>query len=401
MPVIALLCATGSVYLFKSNFNDYVYQHARIVSVPETAKPVSYSEQLSAAEEFADHPIMSVTLPASMERATAFRQHVKDRSLSSVYVNPYTSEVSGTYQQKHSLMQTVRKLHGELLLGLPGTLFVELVASWFVVLTLTGIYIWWPANGFSIKGFFMVRTAHGKRIFWRDMHSVLAFWMSVFMLIVLAGGMPWTDVFGGNLKWVQKQTNTGYPPHWRNSQGLSSNYETASTVISLDQVVSISEARELSGEITIKLPVDDRGVYTISNRAFWLDDQQVIHVDQYSGDVIKALNWTQVGVLMELRQGFMRLHQGEYGRINLIAVLIVALTFLLATVSSLISYLLRKPKGEWGLPKAPESFNAGLPVVIIMGLLALVFPVFGASLLLILAFNGAMAVVRPNKVIEK
>ena len=401
MPVIALLCITGSIYLFKSNFNDYVYQDARFVSAPESAERASYSDQLNAAEAASDHHIMSVALPTSTERSTAFRQHAKAHSVNLIYINPYTNEVSGIYQQQQSLMQTVRKLHGELLLGLPGTLFVELVASWFIVLVLTGIYIWWPAKQFSIKGFFKVRRKQGRRIFWRDMHAVLAFWMSLFMLIILAGGMPWTEVFGDNLKWVQKQTNSGYPQHWRNAKGLKSDIQLASTnsTISLDRVVAIAKDHDLLGEITIKLPQDDSGVYTISNRALWLDDQKVIHVDQYSGAIVKALNWTQVGILMELRQVFMRLHQGEYGKPSLIAVLLVALTFFVATVSSLTSYLIRRPKGEWGLPRAPESFKVGLPVVIIITLLAILFPIFGASVVLIILVSWLTTLIGSRKAI--
>jgi len=390
MPVVALLCITGSIYLFKDNFNDYVYQDARFISALESAKVVPYADQLNAAREFSDHPIMSVTLPVSSKQATAFRQHAQAHSRNIVYVNPYTNVVSGTFQQKQTLMYTVRKLHGELLLGKPGTLLVELVASWFIVLVLTGIYVWWPARGFSIKGVFSVRRNQGRRLFWRDMHSVLAFWMSLFMLVILAGGMPWTDVFGDNLKWVQKQTNTGYPQHWRNAKGLASAPQAASTTgktVSLDQIAALAEIRDLPGTITIKLPKGRDGVYTISNRAFWLADQQVIHVDQYSGEVIKALNWTQVGILMELRQVFMRLHQGEYGKLSVIAVLLVALTFFVATVASLISYLIRKPKGEWGLPQAPESFKVGIPVLVAIGILAIVFPMFGASVILTLVFT--------------
>ena len=395
MPIVALLCITGSIYLFKSDFNNYVYQDARHVSAPLKTPAKSLNEQLNTAIGLTDHHIMSVTLPSNPNQATSFRQHSKGHSLDLLYVNPYTAELNGTYKQKESFMYTVRKLHGELLIGMPGTLVVELVASWFIVLILTGIYIWWPARGFSIRGFFMVRTNSTKRVFWRDMHAVLAFWMSLFLLVILAGGMPWTEFFGDNLKWVQNQTNTGYPQHWRNAKGLKSDTSSAlEQPISLDQVAAIGNAHNLTGTITIKLPNDDSGVYSISNRSLWLDDQEVIHIDQYSGDVIKALQWHQVGILMNLRQIFMRFHQGEYGRINLIAVLAVALTFFVATVASLISYLRRKPKDHWGLPKPPANFQIGIPVLAIIGLMAIVFPAFGASVIVILLLSGLNSFVK-------
>lgn len=385
IPFIALLCITGSIYLFKSNYNDIAYKDARFVEVPNDNSRYSYSSQLSVAEEAAETHIMSVRLPTWPNQSTVFKQHAKGHATNLVYVNPYTNQVTGSFEQKESLMHTVRKLHGELLLGMPGTLIVELVASWFIVLALTGIFVWWPKTRFSMGGFFSVRTNSTRRVFWRDMHSVLGFWMSAFMLIILAGGMPWTEVFGENLKWVQKQTDSGYPQHWRNAKGLESDIKLNHQVaLSLDDVIAISETRNLSGNITIKLPMKDTGVYTISNRSFWLDDQHVIHLDQYSGAVIKNLNWSQVGVLMNLRQVFMRLHQGEYGVVSLIVVLLVSLTFFIATLASIISYIGRKPKGRWGLPEVPEHFNAGIPIVLVMVFLGALFPTFGLSVILIL-----------------
>ncbi len=386
VPIMALLCITGAIYLFKGQFNDYVYDDARFTVSSEGQQHRPFSEQLNVAEGASDSHIMSVTLPQNSEQTTAFREHATRHARNLIYVNPYTSEVTGTYQQKESFMYTVRKLHGELLLGQVGTLVVELVASWFIVLALTGIYVWWPFKKFSASGFFTIRTNKTRKIFWRDMHAVLAFWMSLFMLIILAGGMPWTELFGDNLKWVQQQTNTGYPQHWRNSKGLESNLseDRSQSSISLDQVVDLSNEKNLKGEITIKIPMEPSGVFTVTNKSFWLEDQRVLHVDQYSGEIIKELEWNQVGILMVLRQVFMRLHQGEYGTANLIAVLMVALTFFLSTTASLISYLVRKPKGRWGLPKVPASFNAGLVVTLLIGFLALLFPAFGLSLLLIL-----------------
>ena len=318
LPVMAMLCITGSIYLFKDNYNDYRYQDARFVDANSSTSMASYQEQLETAQEFSDHPIMSVTLATDANQATQFRKHAKAHARNLVYVNPYTNKVSGTFEQPVSLMYTVRKLHGELLLGQTGSLIVELVASWFIVLAITGICIWWPARSFTDKngsirkgGFFTVRRNNGKRVFWRDMHSVLAFWMSIFMLIILAGGMPWTDLFGDNLKWVQKQTDTGYPKHWRNAKGLSSQITSENqTSLALDKIVEIANDKNLEGTLTIKLPQDAKGVFSVSNTAFWLEQQQVLHIDQYSGELIKALTWQQVGILMELGQVFMRLHQG-------------------------------------------------------------------------------------------
>lgn len=399
VPIMVLLSITGAIYLFKSNYNDYRYQDQRFVSVDSTLEKLSYQEQLQAAKSYSGKPIMSVTLSQGQNQATQFRERQKGHARNLVYVNPYTNQITGTYQQKQSLMYTIRKLHGELLLKTPGTLVVELVASWFVVLFLTGIYVWWPFKKFSMGGLFSIRTKETKRILWRDLHSVLGFWVSVFMLIIIAGGMPWTDVFGDQLKWVQKKTNTGYPQYWKNSKGLESVMPAEATKpLNLDQVVTIAKQKNLKGEVTIKLPKNATGVYTIKNRAFLLRDQQVIHLDQYSGEAIKSLVWQDVGILMVLRQVFMRLHQGEYGIVNLVVALVVTLIFMFSTIASLVSYLIRKPKGRWGLPKVPDGFNIGLPLLFAIIGLGILFPMFGASLIAIFVIEKTRSVFSTQKV---
>ena len=402
LPFMLLLSITGIVYLFKTDLNDAIYQEQRFV-LEKTSPRFSFQSQLDVVNTAFEPPIRSVSLPVAANQATAFALKTTGHSKHLVYVDPYTNEITGEFIQKNTLMHKVRKLHGELLLGKLGTLTVELVASWFLVLILTGMYIWWPSKGIRLTTLFWIRTQQGSRIFWRDLHAVLGIWLSVFMLVILSGGMPWTDVFGSSLKWVQQQTDTGYPQHWRNAKGLSSLPSNAEPR-TLDDIVAIAEQLQLEGSIQIKLPQmstqkhstpisqlshgqqtehTNLGVYTISNRAFLLRDQTVIHVDQYSGAVIKQIDWNEVGILMVLRQVAMRLHQGEYGFINWIMLLFISLTFSLSTLAGLISYLKRKPSGRWGLPKPPQHFVIGKIVLLMIAALAIIFPLFGASLLLI------------------
>ncbi len=387
LPIILLLCVSGIIYLFKTDYNNMAYEHILFVEPPvDYIKTVSYQEQLDKANASSNRHVMQVFLPKSEYHATGFRLHGKGHSRDILYINPYSGEITGEIKQKQTLMYKIRKLHGELLLDTPGTLIVELVASWFVVLIITGLYIWWPANNFSLASFFSVRRNRGRRVFWRDMHAVFGFWLSIFMLIILSGGMPWTDVFGSQLKWVQEKTQTGYPEHWRSTKGLSSELKGVdffSDGLSLDEIVNLANQQNLKGKVTVKLPMEPQGVITVTNRSFWLRDQKVFHFDQYSGNLIKSYQWSDVGVLMEVRQIFMRLHQGEYGLANWIIVLLITLAFTVSTIGGLISYLIRKPKGRWGLPKTPAQFKVGR--VLFFGILSLgvLFPMFGASLLVL------------------
>lgn len=398
LPFVLLLTVTGTIYLFKQDFENQIYSDIKYVEV--TGKQLSLTQQLSRANAHTDGKIAALVLApehASEQQhqstipATEFHVVGRGRASNALYVNPFTGEITGQVNQRDTLMYKIRKLHGELLLDKPGTLLIELVASWFIVLLITGIYIWWPTGKTKAGGTFSVRRRGHKRTFWRDVHAVFGFWLSIFLLIIIAGGMPWTEVFGSQLKWVQKQTNTGYPSHWRNAKGLSSDLTRVSSEktntpekLDIESVITLTKSYQLEGKITIKLPQKDTGVFTISNRSKWLEDQQVIHIDQYSGAIVKHLTWKDVGILMELRQVFMRLHQGEYGSWNWWFLLGVALLFTISTSAGIFSYLKRKPKSSWGIPPVPNSFKASISIMLIIAALGVLFPLFGGSVLLLL-----------------
>lgn len=391
LPFVVLLSVTGVIYLFKDDANAYLYQSILHTTPPQSGAEVQpLATQYLAASQFTDKEITAVRLPTNERQTTAFRLAGKGHAGTEVYVNPYTAEVTGEINRKDTIMYDIRKLHGELLLNKPGTLVVEFVASWFIVLLLTGLYVWWPRTSFWREAF-CIRTNRSARLFWRDIHAVLGFWLSLFMLIIIAGGMPWTDVFGGQLKWVQKQTDTGYPHGWRNTKGIHSpSYQTFSAVpdhLTLHDIETILQPLHLSGTVTVNFPDSEKGVYKISNRAFWLSDQKVLHVDQYTGEVIRTLQWDDVGILMQMRQFFMKLHQGEYGNANWYVLLIVSVLFILSTVAGVISYLKRKPSGSWGIPRVPTRFQVDKYLIIFIIFLGILFPLFGLSLIMIQAWG--------------
>ena len=388
LPFVLLLSVTGALYLLKQDYENLIYSDIKYVT--EQGQALSLTSQLALARQSSEGKIKGLVLPQANNQATEFHLAGKGRATNVLYLNPYTGEIIGRINQRDTLMCKIRKLHGELLLDTPGTLIIELVASWFIVLLMTGIYIWWPKPGTGVAGIFTIRTGRSRRLFWRDLHAVIGFWLSVFMLIIIAGGMPWTDVFGSQLKWVQKQTGTGYPGHWRSAKGLSSVRDVGGQSgegLNLDAIVNQTRNYALPGKITINLPQGEQGVFTVSNRSVWLSDQQVIHIDRYSGQAVKHLTWSDVGILMDLRQVFMRLHQGEYGSWNWWLLLSVALLFTFSTFAGLISYVKRKPVDEWGIPRVPDAFHVSKPLIGLVVFLGLLFPMFGISIVVIVSMQ--------------
>ncbi len=386
LPFIVLLSITGGIYLFKANYETPIYAPTTTVVAEGTA--LSYQEQYQLAKQHAPKKLNAMVVPQKATDATAFSSG-RFGGKTSLYIDPYKKEVTGHILPKESLMYTVQKLHGELLLGKFGTTIVELIASWMVVLLITGLYIWWPANGWSLKGFFVPRIKQGKRLFYRDLHAISGFWISGLLLLVLAGGFPWTDTFGSNFKWVQKVTHTGYPSTWQGRGVTSSTIETTKQQpLPLDAIVAMAKKMELPGEVTIQFPKGKKGVYSISNNHIPDQKRQVmIHLDQYSGKPVLQHQWSDVGFLMRGRMWVMAFHQGEFGLWNWWLMLFVAILLALMSLSAMVSYILRKQKGNWGVPKVPKSFVVSYGLIALLIVLGLIFPLFGISLIILFLYE--------------
>ncbi len=391
LPFILIISITGVIYLFKTDYEAPRQQHIKQIVVE--GDPISLQEQWAVANDNMPKKPNAMVVSNHANEATQF---VSGRfsHKNSLYVNPYTGSVTGHIAASDGVMHKVRKLHGELLMGKFGTKIVELIASWMVVLILTGLYIWWPARGWRLKGFFVPRAKEGKRVFFRDLHAISGFWMSILLLMVLGGGFPWTDVVGENFKWVQKVTNTGYPATWQ-GRGITSEGEGAT--ITLDEMVAIAKKENLPGEVTVSFPKGPEGVFSVSNtNPVDLGSQKKIHFNQYTGERLLEVPWEEVGSLMRGRMWLMAFHQGEFGKWNWFLMLFVGIALFVMSSSALISYILRKKRGHWGTPKVPKQFKVGYAIVIALVLLSVLFPLFGASLLLLLGWE----LVRKKKAIR-
>lgn len=379
LPVILLLAVTGGIYLFKDQYEQQ--QFAAVRKVTPEQKRVSYQQLWETARSNWDRTPTAMVLPATDTDAVAFVNGMFGHK-SGIYLDPYTGEVTGIIQVSETDMYQVRKLHGELLLGSYGTKVVELTASWMVVLLITGICIFWPA-GKGWKRFFKIRTT-SRRLLFRDLHAVTAFWFSGLLLLILAGGLPWTDVFGAGYKWVQDMTHAGYPREWSSSVYQS---EISGAPLTLDAMVERAKALNLPGEVSVTLPASENAVFSVFNETSQLSSMSMYHFDQYSGSLIRKLGWTDLGGMIRSRLWVMAFHQGQFGFWNWLLVLVTAIALFFLSLSALFSYLKRKPAGNWGVP--PSVKWPARWVVLLVTVFCVLLPLFGVSVLLILIWSGA------------
>ncbi|PKP15650.1 MAG: PepSY domain-containing protein, partial [Bacteroidetes bacterium HGW-Bacteroidetes-23] len=364
---------TGLIYLFKDSYEAPQKQALTRIEQRSEIK-MSFQQQWELAKNEWGKVPMGIVLPKSEEKCTEFTSGKFDNK-SSLFIDPYTKEIKGIFNLNETNMYKVSKIHSELLLGSYGTKVVELVASWMVVLIITGLFLFWP-RGRGWQAFFTVRNKQGKRILYRDIHALSGFWFSLLLLLVLGGGLPWTDVFGDGFKWVQQKTDTGFPLTW-DSRTLKSHL--VGEAMSLDEVIAKASELKYEGKTIIDLPQSSTGVYSIYNETNKLNAMKKIHLDQYSGEVLVSHTWADIGILMKARLWAMAFHQGEFGLWNWYLMIFVATGLLFLSVSAILSYFFRKQPKTIGVPKVPDNLSPSIILIIIMVMLGILLPLFGLS----------------------
>ena len=414
-PFMILLALTGIIYLFKPQLDPLLY--ADLLEVRpghHTLTADTQREQVAAAYPGAQ--LKQYLPPIAGDRSAQFVILDQGRELN-VFVDPYRGVLLGAQDAQNNLQAIARALHGELMIGTLGDRLIELAAGWGVMLVISGLYLWWP-RARSRAGVLWPRLGSRGRLFWRDLHAVTGFWGAALLLLMLLSGMTWTGFWGkqyaelwnrfpaamwndmptsdtqaASLNTATRQTvpwaleNTPLPlsgAHAEHQHPGAAPSGPAAPEISLQQVVDIATARGVEAGYSITPPTTAEGVYTI---AVFADDPRndaTLHIDQYSGRVLADVRWEQYGTVARATEVGVMLHEGKmFGPLNQFIILLVCLMILLGSVSGLVIWWKRRPAGGLGVPPLRHDLPKWKTAMAIMLALAVIFPLVGASLIVV------------------
>lgn len=111
-----------------------------------------------------------------------------------IYVDPYTGEILGIYDEEKDFFNIVKMLHWSLLLT---TEVGQPIVGWstfiFVIMLISGIILWWPKNKAARKQRFKFQWKESTK--WRrknyDLHNILGFYIATVAIIIAFTGMVW------------------------------------------------------------------------------------------------------------------------------------------------------------------------------------------------------------------
>jgi uncharacterized iron-regulated membrane protein len=332
-----------------------------------------------------------------------------------VYINPYSLQVMKIVSEDARFMPRISHLHGELLMGDPGSYMVETAASWAIIMILTGLYLWWPRDVASLGGVVYPRFGKGKRIFWRDIHAVTGVWISGIALLFLLSGLPWAKSWGGYLKAARRLSNksivhqdwtTGSSSekaarmamnqnslaesgdehaahHAHNSMGV-----TAVSYAPIDKMIDTVAQLHLAFPVLIAPPMRRDGPWIAKSDAQDRVLRDQVTLDAQTGAVLARFNFNQRPLVDRLVGIGVAAHEGHlFGWLNQLLNLCAALGLIVLCLSAVVLWWRRKPEGALGAPVWAGPIQISALFVAMVTALAVYLPFFGLTLLTVLALE--------------
>ena len=400
IPFVLWLATTGAIYLFRPQIEawlDRPYDHLDI-----TGERASALAQVTAAlKAVPGSNLHFYQLPTTSQSAV---QIIVGRGADEfrVYVHPQTARVMRVVDENSRPMTVIFHLHGELLMGDRGSMIVELAASWAIVMIATGIFLWWPRGTKGLGGVLYPRLGQGRRIFWRDLHSVTGIWVSGLALFLLLTGLPWASNWGKYLEVIRSVTHTSGNPDWTsgsageaaahlardpmNMPGMHAHggmvASGATLYAGIDSVVAAVTPLHLVFPVLVDPPLTTGGLWIAKSDAQNRRLRTSLQLNA-SGTVVRREDFGQQQWIDRWVETGVAAHEGQlFGLINQILGLFTAVCLVTLSISALILWWRRRPANVLGAPiyAAPEKPLA-VSFVLVLLLFCIYLPLLGASVL--------------------
>jgi uncharacterized iron-regulated membrane protein len=402
IPFVVWLAVTGTIYLWRPQIEAWLDRPYDRLPVAGAAAPVDAQVRaaLRAVPTSSLHKYVLPERPGDAVRIIVTAGGADTR----VYVDPRSLTVLKVVKEDDRPLNLVSRLHGELLAGAWGSYLVEIAACWAVVMLLTGLYLWWPRGRTGLGGVLYPRMRGGRRLFWRDIHAVAGNWVSVFALGLILTGLPWASAWGSYLGEVRALTGTAQGPvDWTIGgkapspradpmlgphAGHDGKMMRASPLRpgELARVIATVRPLQLAAPVLLSPPRHTDEPWTAASDASDRPLRGEAEIDGASGRLVGRLDFADRHWIDRTIGYGIAVHEGAlFGIANQILGTLTALLLVTLCVSGAVLWWRRRPSGVIGAPPrlAKPRFHMGLIALIIA--LGLWMPLFGLTLLLVLA----------------
>ena len=268
---------------------------------------------------------------------------------STAYLNPYTGQVAALQTEKQlPVFKIAEDLHRRLLAGEVGKVLSGLSALFMLVITATGLVLWWPKTRAMLTGRLRVKWgASGKRLT-HDLHVVMGFYCSLFLFgLALTGIIMSYRWATESLFWLTNSRPTVGLPTPRSAAG-------AGRAVAYDAALATGQATYRTAEFwRVSAPKDSAAALAVvapSPLPLRHNGLDTLFVDQATGAALAQHLYGRQAAGAQLRRLAKPLHTGEIGGVWTKALaLVVTLASLTFPVTGVLLWLRRtrkKPRGR-------------------------------------------------------
>ena len=401
VPLVLWLAVTGTIYTWRPQIEawlDRPYQH--LTPHGTIASPdAQVGAALAAVPGAALHKYQLPAAPDDAVQVIVGKNGKETR----VWVDPTTMRVLKVEGEEQRPMRLIFHLHGELLAGPAGSVLVETGACWAIVMLLTGLYLWWPRGGRGLAGVLYPRLRGGKRVFWRDIHAVAGIWVSFAALFLIVTGLPWAQAWGSYLREIRQVTGTtdgpiewtigGRNPALADDPMLGDHAEhrgmpmkhAAPKPGELARVIAAVRPLHIAGPVLIAPPIAGKAGWTATSDA---DDRPLRSeavIDGATGEVLATKRFDQRHWIDRAVGYGIAIHEGAFfGLANQLLGTLTAMLLATLSVSGVVMWWRRRPKGLLGAPIPLGRPRFGGVLIAAIVALGLYLPMFGATLIAVL-----------------
>ena len=380
-----------------------------------------------------------------------------ESNVTQVFVDPYTGAYLGQRSELSGLVGLANQLHrmfgndgphlqlpslGHLIapstypdatipVGV-GNLWMELTAVWILVLLSSGVYLWWPRAIEAAKPMLKVRWGKGGRFRWRDVHALTGVVIAVILICYILSGLTWSRYWGENWRAFSATVAPSVTIDAPSTPASMGDYDRLGRRIAWAAKDDPVYASQPDGPVPARLrfadidriakdehmvpgyaiipPSDSTadgqtvyGSYTVVNA--WpqkLSEQRTLYLNQFTGATITNATAAQDGALSRLTSFGIDMHMGnQLGVLTRITATLACLGVLTSVVTGFLMWWKRRPTGGTGLPgpasaatRTETPKRAVVAVSAFAVVLGVLFPVFGVSLLAVLAVEAVLSLRR-------
>ncbi|UUO08816.1 PepSY domain-containing protein [Blastopirellula sp. J2-11] len=401
-PLFVLIALTGSILVFSPEIDDWLRPDVKTIPAPSTNSPHASDQAMVdlVQNRFPDEPIVLYWQSRQHNHPYEFWLISKtEKGVHEIWVNPYSGEIVGDRMRETAFIRIVEQLHRRLLTGEIGSSIVEFMTGWGIVLTLTGVFMWWPKTRKGLRhGLTIPLRGSAYKINWR-LHNTIGAWSAVFVLLMCLTGMVFST-YSGKL-YQALLAATGEPLGAPAPKSTPASDRQTGEIDPLLEIVRNDAGEDQA--FVIQWPRTPTACFVVSNyreaRPEWADRHHFRqwHFDQYTGELLAQTTWSDLHPMLQFRSLSMTIHYGSIFGLptKLIAIFACLMVPLLTVSGYLIWWWKRKnrklsasrPQRSKLRAETRETAAMSRTLVACLITVGIIFPTIGLSYLALLVWE--------------